>query len=73
MNKNDEIENIKGKRILLAGASVFLIMPIFLFLLEKVISSFYEINNPKLLIGLIVGGAVLIDYYFVKHLKEKLK
>ncbi|MDH5368865.1 MAG: hypothetical protein OEW99_02495 [Gammaproteobacteria bacterium] len=70
MNKD---ENINNKRVLLAGASIFIIMPIFLFLLEKIIGDSDTLSNPKLLLGIIFGGAVLTDHLFVKYLKNKNK
>ena len=71
MKEHDKTGNINNKRILLAGASIFLIMPVFLFLLEKTIGDSDTLSNPKLLIGIIGGGAVLIDHFFVKIIKSK--
>ena len=69
MIENNKKENINRKRVLLAGASLFIIMPVFLFVLEKIISSYY-LSNPKLFIGIVVGGAILIDAAFVKLYKK---
>ena len=73
MNENNETENLNSKRILLAGASVFLIIPVFLFLLEKIVGDSDDLSNPKLLIGVFAGGTALIDFLFVKFIKRNEK
>ena len=69
MNK-ENTKNLTGNRVLLAGASIFIIMPALLFITEKLIS-YPDINNPKLIIGVIFGGVVLIDTIFVKFYKTR--
>jgi len=69
MNK-ENTKNLTSNRVLLAGVSVFIIMPALLFIAEKLIN-YPDINNPKLIIGVVFGGAVLIDTIFVKFYKNK--
>lgn len=70
MRENKELEIITSKRMLLAGATIFLIMPVFWLVLDKAFNANY-LEDPMLLIYITFAAAVFMDRVFVKIINTR--
>ena len=70
MREDKELEIITSKRILLARATIFLIMPVFWLVLDKALNGKY-LEDPMLLIYITFAAAVFMDRVFVKIINTR--